>query len=98
MRYLRRAARVDDNQKDIVEKLRDIPGVDVDTNHNDILVGFRGKTFWFEIKNPNTLKKNGDIRKGAVKKSQVELREGWPGHYSIVWSIDQILTEIGVTK
>ena len=61
-RYMRRAARIDNNQKEIVKSLRDIPSVTVATNHDDILVGFEGKTYWYEIKSQRALNKDGKVR------------------------------------
>ena len=49
----------DKNEKDIVTALRKIPGVKVQTDINDILIGYRGKNFWIEIKNPAEVDKNG---------------------------------------
>ena len=96
MSKYRQAARVDSNQEEIVKQLRDIPGVSVSTGKDDILVGFKGKTFWFELKVPDVFKKNGEFKRGAIKNSQLELLHSWEGHYSVVWSIEQLLQEIGV--
>lgn len=99
MAKFRRAARCDENQPGIVEALRNIPGVTVSVNHDDILCGRNGKTYWFEIKDPaKAVTKDGKLKSGALKDSQVELLETWSGHYSVVWSLDQILKEIGVER
>jgi len=91
----RRAARVDDNQQEIVDQLRSIPGVTVQLSMDDILVGHRGYNFWFEIKEPsNVSKKTGLINESAIKPSQKKLRETWKGHYAIVHSIEQIIEVI----
>jgi len=95
---MRRAARIDSNQNTIVKQLRSIPGVTVATRHEDILIGFRGLTFWVELKNPDVIKKSGGFKAGAIKDSQEKLRNEWTGQYLIAWTIDQILEEIGVTK
>jgi hypothetical protein len=88
----RTAAKIDENQPDIVKTLRSIPGVTVELNHDDILVGYKGVTYWFEIKDPaKTLNKDGTYRKGAIKPSQKKLLKEWTGHYEVVNSIDQIL-------
>jgi hypothetical protein len=95
----RYAKRADLNQTGIVQGLRSIPGVSVQTEHNDILVGFRNKTFWFEIKSENSVsKKTGKVLQSRKRGSQIVLEKNWAGHYSIVSSIDEILIEIGVTK
>ena len=95
----RQAARVDDNQKAIVEALRDIPGVQVEPGHDDILVGYKGKTYWFELKDPEKVfNLDGSFKKGAIKPSQERLLDNWTGHYQIVWELGQILKSIGVSK
>jgi len=86
----RRAARVDGNQKAIVEALDCIPGVTVQPGHDDILVGYKGRTYWFECKIPGREKK--------LRPSQAKLFAHWTGHYQIVSSLDEILLAIGVTK
>lgn len=98
MSKFRRAAKVDANQKQIVTDLRTIPGVTVAVGHDDLLVGYRGHTFWLEIKNEKNLsKKTGQVRLSAVKESQQRLKESWTGHYQIVTSLNEILKEIGFT-
>ena len=96
MTHKRYANKVDANQKQIVKELRKIPGVSVKPGHDDILVGFRGRTFWFEVKNPNTLKKDGSFYKGRVKEGQTKLQNEFNGHYSIVTTSKEIMQEIGV--
>ncbi len=99
MSKFRTAARIDANQNDIVDALRSIPGVTVEVGVNDIFVGYRKKNYWFEIKNPEKVsKKTEAVVDSAIKDSQVKLVNHWTGHYSIVWSLDQILSEIGILK
>jgi len=98
MSKYRQAARIDDNQPDIVKALLDIPGVTVETGHDDILVGYKGFNYWIEIKNPNTIKKSGGFKSGAIKKSQYKIKDKWKGQYLIAWTLEQILSEIGVTR
>lgn len=93
---MRRANRIDNNQNDIIDDLKKIPGLSVKPGHDDILVGYRGRTFWFEIKNPNKLKKDGGFYKGAVKDGQYKLQNEFNGHYSIVTSSKEIMQQIGV--
>jgi hypothetical protein len=69
-------------------------GVSVEVGHDDILVGYRGKTFWFEIKNPDTLKQDGSFRKDAIKDDQKRILKSFTGHYRIVTSFDEILVDI----
>ncbi len=83
----RQAAKVDNNQAEIVDMLRQIPGVSVSVGHDDILVGCRGKTYWYEIK---------ATEKSPVKSSQNKLKSEWRGHYEIVWSLEMILKDMGI--
>lgn len=83
----RRADKVDANQGDIVKELRAL-GYSVEVGHDDILVGYRGLTFWFEIKvSP----------KAKIKESQEELLDNFKGHYKIVWSTQMIINDIDLT-
>ena len=92
---MRRKAKIDDNQTSIVEALRDIPGVTVATKHDDILTGYRGKTYWYEIKsNLAVSKKTGKVLDSQKKKSQIKLEAEWTGHYRIVSSLDEILVDM----
>ena len=95
MSKYRRAAKIDHNQPEIVKALRNIPDVTVEVGKDDILVGFKGKTYWFEIKEPETVSpKTGEVRPSAIKPSQHKLLAEWKGHYAIVWNINQILEQI----
>ena len=92
----RRADKIDSNQEQIVKALRSVPGVTVAVGHDDILVGYRGRTYWFEIKRPGLRKKDGTWRSGAIRPGQQKLLSEWAGHYSIVSSLEEIMSEIGV--
>ena len=93
----RYAKKVDENQNQIVKALRKIPGVSVELDHDDILVGHQGRTYWFELKKPDAVsKKTGQVRESEKKDSQKRLEKEYNGHYRIVWSLDQILEEIGI--
>ena len=92
-----RRKKTDANQKDIVMVLRQIPGVKVDTDHDDILVGYKGRNYWFEIKNPEAITKQGRPAKDkrSTQQKQKKLDDEWPGQYDIVWNLDQILKIMG---
>lgn len=95
MSKYRQAARTDDNQTEIVSELRKM-GISVETNHDDILVGYNGLTFWFEIKTPDCRsKKDGKILQSRKKESQIKLEKEFKGHYKIVTDLDEILKDIG---
>ena len=86
---MRRAAKVDANQPQIVKDLRKL-GYSVDVNHNDILVGKNNFNFWYEIKNVD-----GRNRK---QEGQEKLEQEWKGHYKIVNSLDEILADINIIE
>jgi hypothetical protein len=91
-----RANRTDGNQSAIVEWLRALPGVSVAVEHDDIIVGYQGRNYWFEVKNPETcfLADGITFTATAIKKSQSKIRATWSGQYEIVWSVEQILKTI----
>lgn len=87
--HRRQAARIDANQPEIVRGLRRLSGVTVSLDKDDILVGYKGSTYWIEIK---------VSEKSKVKPSQEKLLKEWSGHYAICWTLEQILYEIGFLK
>ena len=90
----RRAAKIDNNQPDIVKELKRA-GFSVSVNHDDILVGYQGRTFWYEIKSEEaTSRKTGKILESKIKASQKKLRAEWRGHYKIVSSFEQIFNDV----
>lgn len=91
------ASRVDQNQLEIVDKLRAM-GFSVAPRHDDILVGYQNRTFWFEIKRPT---KTGKVKyryvdpaKCTAKKKQQDLKDTWRGHYRIVTCLNEILADL----
>ena len=93
----RQAAKVDSNQSGLVKSLRKIPGVTVYLDVDDILLGYKGVNYWYEIKDPDkAFNKDMTFKKGAIKDSQIKLLAEWKGHYKIVWSLDMILEDIGI--
>lgn len=95
MSKYRRAAKVDNNQPDIVTDLQKL-GFSVELDHDDILVGAHGKTYWYEIKNPEKLSKKGELydKKSKTAKKQKLLKDTFKGHYKIVSSLKEILNDI----
>ena len=92
----RRFYKADRNEKDIVKMLKLIPGIQVQTGHDDILIGFKGKTYWFEIKNPDEVNKDGRPTNKSTQtaKKQAMLEQEWTGHYRIISTLKEILDEI----
>lgn len=80
-----RAARVDDNQGEIVRALEKIGAVVVSLASlgdgcPDLLVGFRGKNFLLEIKNPKG-------RGARLTPDQEVFHSTWVGQVAIVYTV-----------
>lgn len=88
---MRRAKKIDANQPGIVKALRAIPGVTVELDHDDMLVGYKGRTYWYELK-------DGKPTESKIKPDQYRIWETFTGHYKIVWTLDQILEDMDITK
>ena len=97
MSKYRRAARTDRNQQYIVFTLRSYPGVSVVTGMDDLLVGYKGRTYWIELKSDRAVsKKTGKVLESGIKESQKRLRSEYTGHYAICSTTEEILKEIGL--
>lgn len=92
---MRRAAKVDRNQAEIVEALRRV-GATVEPLHQvgkgcpDLLVGFRGRNILIEVKD---WKQPPSGRK--LTPDQVEWHAGWKGQVAMVEDVDAALAVIG---
>lgn len=90
---MRRAAKVDSNQAEIVECLRAIPGVEVAitsaVGHGfpDIVVAYRGFNFMFEIKDPSKPKADQELTE-----DQQRFHAKWTGQVQTVCSLKEIIT------
>ncbi|NIA29474.1 MAG: hypothetical protein GWP06_06125 [Actinobacteria bacterium] len=89
----RYATNKDKNEPQLVIDLRGL-GVSVEQNHDDLLCGFQGLTFWYELKSENAIKADGTINEKAIKKSQKKIRSTWRGHYKIASSLEQIIDDM----
>jgi len=95
----RHAARTDENQESIVEALRKIPSISVETDHDDIFVGYKGFNYWYELKTDESIsKRTGKVKESSKRKSQKKLESTWRGHYKIVSSLDEILKDMRIIK
>jgi hypothetical protein len=93
----RRAQKRDANEKEMVAELRS-RGISVMYGSEvDLIVGYRARTYLFEVKQHDKLflKDGVTFRAGAIKPSQSKLMSTWRGHWCVVWSIEQILNQIG---
>jgi hypothetical protein len=96
---MRRASRVDDNQAEIVAALRKV-GASVQSLASigkgcpDLLVGFNGRTYLMEIKDPT--KPKSDIQ---LTPDQREWHSKWCGSsIAIVYGVEAAFKIIGVLK
>ena len=89
---MRRAAKIDDNQNDIVKKLRCIPGVSVHITSSlgkgfpDIVVGHRGRSHLIEIKDGAKVPS-----KRKLTPDEQEFKDKWTGCYFVANSFDDII-------
>lgn len=94
---MRRAARIDDNQNELVQALRDM-GASVaitsmvGSGFPDLVVGFRGRNFLFEIK-------DGSKPPSKRKLTEDEQRffDAWRGTIFVVNNVNEALSFIGAT-
>lgn len=87
---MRRAARTDDNQHELVEALKKVGAKCYYIREPvDLLVGFRGRNILLEVK-------RGDKAnwQSALTKAQKEFIEGWPGEVHVVYSIEEAVSAV----
>lgn len=83
--------RSDINQPELVKQIRSIPHTTVFVTSSlgngfpDIICGYRGKNFLFEIKNPKRQLKN------RLTKAQTEFMKQWKGQVAVVDSIESVV-------
>lgn len=87
----RHSGRVDVNQAEIVQGLRRVGCSvavmsDVGEGFPDLVVGFRGRTYLFEVKSA----------RGKVSPSQEAWLGEWQGHAAVVRTLEDCLDELGV--
>lgn len=92
------AKKVDSNQKNIVEALRQIPGVSVAVTSSlgegypDLTIGRQGKTYLVEIKDGD---KSPSKRK--LTDDEQQFKDNWTGHYAVCNNLEEVLNAIGIT-
>jgi len=92
---MRRAAKVDANQTEIVKALRQV-GASVQSLAStgkgvpDLLVGFRGKNLLLEVKDGGKVKSDRKLTP-----DQVAWHQGWRGHVAVVESVEQAIKILG---
>lgn len=95
---MRRASKVDDNQREIVSALR-LAGVSVQLLHAvgggcpDLLCGYRGKCYTLEVKDGAK-----PPSKRRLTPDQVEWHESWRGQVAVVHSVSEAFAAVGVNE
>lgn len=95
---MRRAAKIDENQTEIVAALRKLGATvqilsAVGQGCPDILCGFRGKNILLEIKDGNKV-----LSAQKLTKDQVKWHQSWRGQHAVVNSVDaaiQVIVNLG---
>jgi hypothetical protein len=85
-------SRKDKNQDEIVEALEDVgasvcKATQLGGGAPDLLVGFRGRNYFIEVKNPDT---GYDL-----SPKQERWHADWRGHVYVARTVDEALTAIG---
>ena len=90
------SAKNDSNQAEIVKDLRKL-GISVMLFKHDIIIGFRGKNYLIEIKNPEYAqsKKTGKVKESSKRDSQKKLDIEWQGQRGYCFTLDDVLRVIG---
>jgi hypothetical protein len=89
---MRRAAKIDSNQNEIVEALRKIPNLTVaitsavGKGYPDLNIGYKGKNYLIEIKDGNKPKSQQKLTPDEEK-----WHRNWNGQVATCSSIDEIL-------
>lgn len=95
---MRRAAKIDDNQPEIVSALRRV-GASVQPLHTvgqgcpDLIVGFRGQNYAIEVKDGS---KPPSAR--GLTDAQLRWKILWNGQYAIANNVDEALRIIGAIE
>lgn len=93
---MRRKARVDDNQSEIVKALRKIPNVSVAVTsqlgqgYTDITIGFKGVNYLVEIKDGNKPK-----HQQKLTDDEERFHKSWTGQIAVCSNLDEILELLG---
>ena len=96
---MRRAAKVDDNQREIMAALRQVGATvrslaAVGEGFPDLAAGFRGRTFLLEVKRP---KAKGQPE-GTLTEAQELFFDEWKGQAAVVRTVEEALKAIGAVQ
>lgn len=90
-----RVRKADGNQPELVEQIRDLPGVKVVLTHvigngfPDCIISFRGFNYMCEIKNPSQ-----PPSKRKLTPDEEEFHKNWTGQIAVIMTLDDVLEMI----
>ena len=87
---MRRAAKRDANETEIIKALRQIGATVQPISENDtpdLLVGYQGINYLMEVK----------TAKGKLRTGQIEWHDNWRGQTSVVRSVDDAFAILGIS-
>jgi len=89
--------RADANQAQIVKKLRDMGATVVILSQvgggcPDLLCGFQGRNYVFEVKTPQAARKKNPFGKSVLSDRQVKWFLLWKGHANIIRSFEEAVS------
>lgn len=94
---MRKYGKVDGNQKEIVDQLRQIPGVSVESISSmgnglpDLMIGFKARTYLIELKDGSKLPSQK-----RLTEDEQEFFDNWTGHVAKCESIEEILKVLNI--
>ena len=93
---------MDTNHREIIDALREIPGVSVTSTAAvgngfvDCAVGYKGRNYLLEIKPPGGVR--GGLSRQTLTDAEANWHRTWRGQRAIVTSVEQALYAIGATS
>jgi hypothetical protein len=94
---MRRAAKIDSNQNEVVKQLRQIPGVTVQITSQlgngfvDLVIGRAGVNYLIELKDGSKVKS-----KQKLTPDELEFHSTWTGQKAVCNSLDEVLKVINI--
>jgi len=92
---MRKFGKIDSNQKQIVKRLREIPGVSivsiasVGNGTPDIIVGYKNFNYLIELKSSSISK---------LTEQEIKFIKDWKGNVAVCYNFDQVLQVIGIDE
>ena len=82
----RNHAAIRDGLRGIIGKSAVADTADVRRGFPDLVAGWKGRTYMFEVKMPGE----------PLTPDEVRFRDSWPGHYAVVYTLQDALAELGL--